>query len=166
MSPQSGQSGESKLHFCGVLADTLPIFDPLNCDPTLVTLPAPITEWGDVVPPGGLAMAQNNEDSSLEADRGQEVIVHSQYCLNNNAPPVHVHVPWHQFCPIKYPPPFQEKIWHTEWIQHAAISLGMQLAHQDRYFWGQPVDPFWCQPSDPLDLQEAIVQLAEAIRCR
>jgi len=42
----------------------------------------------------------------------------------------------------------------------------MQLAKKERYFWGQPVDPFWCQPSDPLDLQEAIVRLAEAIRRR
>jgi len=66
----------------------------------------------------------------------------------------------------KIPAPFQEKIWHIEWIQHAAILLAMQLADKERYFWGQPVDPFWCQPSDPLDLQEAIVRLAEAIRRR
>jgi len=122
-------------------------------------------------------MAQNNGVSSLEADRGLEAIVQmaeasrrSRYCPNG-APPVHVHVrdppvSWHLFCPIKYPLPLQEKIRQTAWIQHAAISLGMQLAEQDRFFWGQPKDPFWCQKSDPLELQEAIVQLAEAIRRR
>jgi len=178
MSTQSGQSGESELTFWGVPADPLPIFDPLNCDPTPVTLPTPVAEWGEHVPPGGLVMIQNNGVSSSEADCGQKAIVQmaaasrrSHYCPNNNAPPVYVHVcdppvPWHQVCPIKYPPPFQEKIRHIEWIQHAAILLAMQLADKERYFWGQPVDPFWCQPSDPLDLQEAIVRLAEAIRRR
>jgi len=40
----------------------------------------------------------------------------------------------------------------------------MQLAEPHLFFGGQPINPFWCQPSDPL--QEAIVQLAEAIRRR
>ena len=128
MSTQSGQSGESELTFWGVPADPLPIFDPLNCDPTPVTLPTPVAEWGEHVPPGGLVMIQNNGVSSSEADCGQKAIVQmaaasrrSHYCPPNNAPLVHVHVcdppvPWHQFCPIKYPPPLQEKIWQTATI--------------------------------------------------
>jgi len=175
----STQSGESEPPVCGVPTYPLPIFDPPNCDPPPVTLPAPVAEWKDPVLPVGLMMAQDNGASSLETDRllGQEAIVQMaetslrkrRYCPNDD-PPVHVHVrdppvPWHLFRPINYRVPSMDEFRQKEWIQYAAISLKMQLTEPHLLFFGQRIDPSWRQPQDPLKLQEAIVQLAEAI-CR
>jgi len=175
----STQSGESEQSFGGMAADPLAIFDPPSCDPAPVMLPAPIAEWGNPVIPGGLVMSQDNGVSSLGNDRlrGQEAIVQmaetsgrSCYCPNGD-PPVHVDVRdppflWHLCTPVNPPVPSMEYIRQTEMIQHAAIMLAMQLRERRLFYFGQPVDPWMCQPSDPLEVQENIVQLAEAIRHR